>query len=113
MDFSTSLIIHIPYGPQAWSFEYNKDTILSLGQFQPPGECAVIHDRGALTHKHTHLKLYNPFSIYIAVNLGESWVIVWVVSCFILLFETHTHTHFDPGVSVRLAVTVWMVKWCV
>lgn len=63
-------------------------------------------------HKHTHLTLHNLFSIHIAVSLGESWVIV-LVNCFILLSETHTHTHNDPGVSVRLAVTVWIVKECV
>ena len=50
MDFPIKPISHIP----STDFEYNKDKNFSLGQFQPAGECAVIHDRGALTHTNTH-----------------------------------------------------------
>lgn len=41
-------------------------------------------------------------------------VIVWPANCFILLSGTHTQTgtQSDPGVSVRLTVTVWIVKEC-
>lgn len=51
-------------------------------------------------------------SSYSRCCIGVPLVIVWPANCFILLSGTHTQagTQSDPGVSVRLAVTVWIVK---